>query len=185
MGWTSLFGGGDSNWNLFDGGVFGGSDGNWGGGFDWGSLWGDIGQGVVDGVDWGSIFGGDSGGGSSGGSNWLSNLFGGGSGGSGGGMGNLFGALLSGLGGAAQSFLDEDALKEAGKQQRENIKEQSKEARKTTDFEAQLMDYYKQKDKARKRYALDSYGQFSLLNKWAPGYAGDRPVEVPTKPVGG
>lgn len=183
MGWTSLFGGGDSNWNLFGGGDFGGSDGNWGGGFDWGSVWGDIGQGLVGGVDWGDIFGGDSGGSGGSGSNWLGNLFGGGE--QGGGMGNLFGALLSGLGGAAQAFMDEDMLKEAGKQQRENILLQGKEARKTSGFEAELLDYYKQRDKQRKRTALDSYGQFSLVRKWAPGYAGDRPVEVPTKPIPG
>lgn len=175
MGWTSLFGGGDSNWNLFGGGKFGGSDGNWGGGFDWGSVWGDIGQsgGTISNLLKG--IGGSSGGSSSGGLlNTIGNLFGGGSGGGGGssgGMGNLFGALLSGLGGAAQAWMDEDMVKEAGKQQRQ-----------TRAFEADLADYYKQKDIYRNRRALDAYGQFSLLGKYAPTYSGDPAVEVPTKP---
>lgn len=174
MGWTSLFGGGDddwgSNWNLFGGGNFGGSDGNWGSGFDWGSVWGDLGQ---SGADWWDLIGdgGDSGS-NGGGSNWLGtigNLLGGGGNNSGG--GNIWGSLLSGLGGAAQAFMDEESIKEAGKQQRQTRK-----------FEAELLDFYKQKDKHRKRVALDSYGQFSLMNRWAPNYAGDKPVEVPNMP---
>lgn len=173
MGW---FDSGFGDW-------FGGSLSDYGSssdGFDWGSVLGSAGDGFGSGgdsgfdwnnVDLGSVFGGggSGGSGSTGGFNWGS-LFGGGSSGSSG-SGNIFGALLGGLQGAAAAKLDEKAVKQAGI-----------ERRKSSAFEADLVDYYKQKDKSRKRVALDTYGQFSQLKRWAPNYTNTPAVEQPAKP---
>lgn len=119
-------------------------------------------------------------GGSSGGGFWSSvlngvgNYFGGGSSGggsSGGGM-NWGSLLASGASGAAGAMMDEKTMREKGKQDRL-----------TTAYEAQLADYYKQKDKKRKRVALDTYGQFKLTNRWAPNMQASAPVEVPEAPT--
>lgn len=143
--------------DMFGAGNSGGS------GFDWGS------------VDLGSIFGGGSSGGdSSSGGGWGSffgNLLNG-IGGSGGSDGNIWGQILAGgINGYASAGLNEKLLETKGK-----------EDRKSTAFEAELVDYYKQKDKSRKRTALDTYGQFSTMGKWAPNYTPSPAVQVPNKP---
>jgi hypothetical protein len=164
--------GGDSGWD-------------WGSGIsgtDFGSGWTDYSSG--DGLDWTSMFGSDAdfsgGSDSSSSASWITKLFGGGSGGSGGSSSGsgIFGALLSGLGGAADNYqkglLDKESAKELGLQQR-----------KTAGFQADLLDYYKQKDKVRKRTALDTYGQFSTMDKWAPNARPAAPIDMPVKPVAG
>jgi hypothetical protein len=159
-------------------GVFDYTGGDWGDGSgwgDWGSLGGDN-SGLGDGsFDWSSLGGDDS----SGGSSWWSKLFSGSGSGSGGSSGSgIFGALLSGLGGAADNY-------EKGVISKEAVEEQGKQQRKTAGFEADLLDYYKQKDKVRKRTALDTYGQFSTMNKWAPGAKPAAPIDMPLKPTAG
>lgn len=110
---------------------------------------------------------------------WLSSLFGGGGGGSSGGgiWGNIFQAILGGVSGSADAKLGiEMAEKKA--------KIEGVEDRKTLDFTAQLNDYYNQLGKQRKnKVALDSYGQFSLMNRYAPNYTPSPGVQVPTKPT--
>lgn len=153
-------------------------------GYDWGSQWG----------GGSTVWGGGSSGSSSGGSIWSggSGNFGDGSSSSGTG-GNFWGSVLKGIGtyfggsgssgsgnssawwnaasGAASAYLGKEAMEEKGKQDRA-----------TTAFEAELMDYYKQKDKYRKRVALDTYGQFSTMKRWAPTATAAAPVDVPNKP---
>ena len=179
MAWTDL---GSWGSDLFSGGTFG----DWGSdsGFDWGSVWGDIAGDVGDsGFDWGDLVGGggDSGGGSSWGS-WVStigNLFGGGEGGTGGsGWSNIFGAMLGGLAGGADAKLGIEMV-------REKAKLEGAEERRSLGFAADLEDYFKQKDKVRQRAALDTYGQFSLMDRWAPNAAAAPAVDLPTKPVAG
>lgn len=97
---------------------------------------------------------------------WLGNLGGGDSGG-----GNIYSSLLGGLSGAAEGIISKEAVEEQGKQ-----------SRKTLDFQASLADFYKQKDKVRKRAALDTYGQFSTMNRWAPGAQAAPPIDQPAKP---
>lgn len=158
-------------------GLFGGGTGNFGdsGGFDWGSAWDTA-------SDWFGSSGGDTG---SSGTDWgkwastIGNIFGGGDGeGSGGGWNNIFGAMLGGLAGGADAKLGLEAV-------REKAKLEGAEERKSLGFAGDLEDYYKQKEKARKRTAIDTYGQFSLLDRWAPNAAPAPAVEVPTKPVAG
>lgn len=98
---------------------------------------------------------------------WASNFLGGGSNSS----GNIYEGILAGLGGAAGSLISKDAVEEEGKQQR-----------KTLDFRMALEDYYNQKDKVRKRAALDTYGQFSTMNRWAPNATPAPPIDMPNKP---
>jgi hypothetical protein len=144
--------------DMFGSGNSGGSN------FDWGNY------------DWSSLFGGSggSGGGSSGGTNWGSffgNLLNGFSGN--GSDGNIWGQILAGgINGYASAGLNEKLLETKGK-----------EDRKSTAFEAELVDYYKQQDKARKRAALDTYGQFSTIKNYAPNYTPAPAVQVPTKPT--
>lgn len=103
--------------------------------------------------------------------NFVSGIFSGGSGG-----GDIFKAILGGIGGSADAKLSLEMAKETAK-----IK--GYEDRKSLDFTAQLEDYAKQQDKFRKRAALDTYGQFSLLKRYAPTMTPAPPVQVPTKPV--
>lgn len=155
-GWLNSGGGGGSSWweSIGDGWL------NDSDSFDWGNLdLGDIG------------FGGGGGSSSSGGGTdfWkgLGNFLGGQNG-----EGSIFGKMLAGgLGGMAQSLIDEKTVKEAGRQQRQ-----------TYSFQAELQDFYNQKDKARKRAALDTFGQFSLMDRWAPNAQPAPGVQVPEKP---
>lgn len=154
---------------------------------DFGSGWGDSGSGFDWGsVDLSSVFGDSGGGGSSG--SWLNtigSLFGGS--GSSGGSGDIFGSLLSGLAGGAAASLDAKSLKEIqqlrGQQALEQLKQQGLESRKSLDYEYQLKDYYGQQDKARKRVALDTYGQFSQMDRIKKNYTPAPGVQVPAKPV--
>jgi hypothetical protein len=140
------------------------------GGSSWYDFGGDgLGGSTGSGFNWGSLGGGDSGGGSS---SFLGSLFGGGSSGSGSSaMTSIFGGLLSGLSASAKGKADLKAIVDA-----EHAK--GAEQRKTSAFEASLLDYYKQKDKVRKRAALDSYGSYSVMPKTtAP------PIDMPTLPT--
>lgn len=98
---------------------------------------------------------------------WVSKFLGGGSNSS----GNIYEGILAGLGGAASSLISKESVEEQGKQQR-----------KTLDFQMALEDYYNQKDKVRKRAALDTYGQFSTMNRWAPNATPAPPIDMPNKP---
>lgn len=119
-----------------------------------------------------SLLGGGSGGLSGGGGSGLSGILGGGTGLAGLG-GDLFKGLLSGLSAAAGAKGDLAALKETTK-----IK--GLEDRKTTAYEAELLDFYKNKDKYRDFRALDNYSQFSRVSQFAPNY---RPTYTgPTDP---
>lgn len=104
---------------------------------------------------------------------WLTTLFGGSSSSIG---GDIFKAILGGIGGSADAKLNLEMAKET-------TKLKGFEDRKSLDFTAQLEDFYKQQDKVRKRAALDTYGQFSLLNRYAPNTAPAAPVQQPVKPV--
>lgn len=124
-----------------------------------------------------------SGGGASTGSNaagWLGTigsvakgLFSG-SGDSGGNGSSIWGSILSGLGTGAAAYLSGEDLKE-------NTEAKGLQDRKSLSFAAQLEDYYNQKNKSRDRAAVDTYGQYSLMNRIMPTTS--TPVEVPTLPT--
>lgn len=122
--------------------------------FDWSSLGGDTGSG--GGGFWGSVV------------NWGSKLLGGGGGSS---SSNIYSGILGGLNGAANAYISKEAVEQSGK-----------ESRKTLDFKAALEDYYAQKGKVRKRAALDTYGQFSTMDRWAPNATAAPPIDLPNKP---
>lgn len=127
-----------------------------------GVNWGGIGSSIVNNSSlWGSL--------GSLASNYLSGRNSGGTTGSTG--GSIFEAMLGGLGGAADAFLSKEAVEESGKQNR-----------RTLDFKAALDDYYLQKNKVRKRAALDTYGQFSTMDRWAPGARPAPALDQPAKP---
>ena len=103
----------------------------------------------------------------------ISGIFGGGSGS---GTTDLFKMLLGGLGGSADAKLTMETY--VKKAETEGL-----EQRKSALFEAELLDYAKQKEKVRKRAALDTYGQFSQISRWAPNYVPKNPsIEQVAKP---
>lgn len=108
-----------------------------------------------------SLFGGGGATDSSGSSSILGSMFGTGTGSSLG--GDLFKGLLSGLNASA-------AAKGAIEQLKETEKIKGLENRKTTAYEAELLDFYKNKDKYRDFRALDNYSQFSRVSQFAPNY---------------
>lgn len=177
MGWLDS---GFGDW--FGSGFSLGSDYSGGSGFDWGSVLGNLGDGFGSGGSsgfWDSLGGSLGGSGGSSGGSSLGGILGsllGGSGGSGSGLGNIFGAILGGLGGMAEAKL-------SGKDAIAVVKQKGTEDRKSMDFEAALKDYYTQENKRRQRVALDSYGQFSLMNRINPNYQNTPAVYVPTKPT--
>lgn len=188
--WDSL--GDSSDSSSFWGDLFSSNSGGDSGiGGDWSDSYGDLFTGGDSnntdawGLDWGSsdnssVFGDSGGGGSGGGGSagWMSKIAGmfSGNGSQGSSGGSIFGALLSGLGGAAGSWMD-------GKNAAAAFKMKGEQDRKTTAFTADLQDFYKQKDKVRKRVALDSYGQFSQLKRWAPNYVDTPMPDQPAKPA--
>jgi hypothetical protein len=164
MGWLDGGSLGDSNW----GDLFGtGTTSDWAGGFDWGD------------VDLSDYFGGggSTGTSTSSGSGWgdfFKSILGGDSNSSGLGS-NIFASLLGGLGGMADAKLQIKMAQDLARIRGE-------EDRKTLGYSADLKDYYDQKNKYRKKVALDTYGQFSLLDRWAPNYTPPAPIEQPAKP---
>ena len=107
----------------------------------------------------------------------IGNLFSSGDGDSGGnGWGNIFQAILGGVSGSADAKLNAEMFKK--KAEAEGL-----ESRKNSLFEYQLLDLAKQEDKYRKRAALDTYGQFNQIKKWAPNYVPNNPaIQVPAIP---
>lgn len=103
---------------------------------------------------------------SSSGSSWWKSLLG---------SSNLWGAVLGGIGTAAGSKLDAKAASAL-------TKLQGDEQRKTIGYTAALDDYYNQKNKIRQRKALDTYGQFSMLSRYAPNYQAPAPLDQPQMP---
>lgn len=107
----------------------------------------------------------------------VSGLFGGGSGSGQQSAGsNIFATMLGGINGSADAKL---AVEMAERKARI----EGDEARKTSAFELELKEHYLQKDKARKRAALDTYGQFSLMDRYAPSRTDTPAVQVPAKPT--
>ena len=109
--------------------------------------------------------------------NFVGGLFSSGGGNSGNNAwGDIFKALLGGIGGSADAKL-------TGEMYVKKAETEGREQRKTSLFEQELLDYSKQQDKVRKRAALDTYGQFSQINRWSPNYVSKNPaIQTPAKP---
>lgn len=83
--------------------------------------------------------------------------------------GNIWGSLLGGLSGAAGAIL-------SSKDAKELLEIKSKDDRRNMQLGAELVDYYKQLDKSRKRKALDVYNSY--------GYGPTAPaLDMPAKPT--
>lgn len=118
-------------------------------------------------MDWGSLIGSIAG-------SYL-NSSGSGGGGSSNGYADIFKAILGGIGGSSDAKLTVALAKE-------KAETEGKQDRKTLDFTSQLNDYYGQLGKQRKRTALDTYGQFSLMDRYKPNYTPAAPVQMPARP---
>lgn len=180
MGWLDSLLGGSGGGSFTDyGSLLGGGSASGGGGLDFGDFfnadtWGNSSGNWVDLInnnDWGDLVG-------SGGGNGWGDLFGGGSGGGSGGggsngsgmMGDIFSALLGGIGGSADAKMSAEMLKITGNEQRKTVAAKGLEDRKSTGFEAELVDYYKNKETYKNGMALDQYSQFSRISKFAPNF---------------
>lgn len=103
---------------------------------------------------------------------------------SGDGWSDIFSGLMSGIGAAGQASSDKDKAKFDARAAIELVGKQGLEARKTKDFEAQLLDFYERSETMRDRkVALDSYGQFSKIRDYAPNYVRGPDPAAPVKPV--
>jgi hypothetical protein len=160
----------DSDWDTNQWTGLSNSDSGGGSSFDWGSVFGSLSDGGYGG-------GSDTSSGSSSSGLWgtVASWFGGGSGGGSGSSVNWGQAILSGLGSAADAYATKANTKEAAE-------EAGKQQRKTGAFAADLQDYYGQLGKQRKRTALDTYGQFSLTNRFAPNMTAQAPLDMVAKP---
>lgn len=133
---------------------------------------------------------------------WYSSFFGGGSGGSSSGGTSIWGEVLrgviGGLGAAGASSSAERAARKDDDRDAANnliaidraaehnltaLDRSGLQQRKTSAFEAELLDYFKQMDNQRKRVALDTYGQFNTMSRVAPGYKKQPPPAAPIKPL--
>ena len=101
---------------------------------------------------------------------------------SGSGWGDLLGGVMAGIGGAAAAKREDKASEQSHEWALALAALKGGEDRRTLDFQAQLDDFYKQKDKQRQRTALDTYGQFSVQHRRTPGYSTTASVDVPTQP---
>lgn len=127
-----------------------------------GGFWGGLASGI------GSLFGGSSNSG--------------GGGGSSGGWGNIFSSMLGGLGGMADAKMGQAQTREQHDFNIASIQKQSEEQRRNIGFAADMEDFYNQKNKVRKRAALDTYGQFSLLDRYAPNMQAAPPIDPGVRP---
>ena len=101
---------------------------------------------------------------------------------SGSGWGDLLGGVMAGIGGSAAAKREDKASEQSHEWALALAALKGGEDRRTLDFQAQLDDFYKQKDKQRQRTALDTYGQFSVQHRRTPGYSTTASVDVPTQP---
>lgn len=115
----------------------------------------------------------------------LGSLLGGGGGSSGANTGNIFSAMLGGIQGSADAKLAEAMVNKQGEWKLRDTQESGRQQRLTLDFTEQLKDFNAQKEKARKRAALDTYGAFSLTSRYAPSMPATPQVQIPTKPTVG
>lgn len=101
---------------------------------------------------------------------------------SGTGWSDLLGGIMSGIGQSARNRR-EDEQAEQGHEWALAIEAlRGAENRRTSAFEAELKDYYDQRDKYNKRIALDSYGQFSVMDRRSPGHVAPPLPAAPVKP---
>lgn len=101
---------------------------------------------------------------------------------SGSGWGDLLGGVMAGIGGSAAAKQAERQSEQSHEWALALAALKGTEDRRTLDFQGQLEDFYKQKDKQRQRMGLDTYGQFSVQNRRTPGFSSAPPVDVPAQP---
>lgn len=101
---------------------------------------------------------------------------------SGSGWSDLLGGVVSGLAGSAAANRQDDQRNEDNTWALALQAMRGNQDLGRTAFEAELLDYAKQKDNYRKRVALDTYGQFSVMNRLSPGYKPAAAPVAPTKP---
>ena len=102
---------------------------------------------------------------------------------SGSGWKDLLGGVMGGLSQSAQWSQDEKNAAAAALAAQALEGTRGLENRRTSLFEAQLKDYLEQKEKHDKRQmAIDTYGQFSVLDRRSPGYVPPPRQQAPALP---
>lgn len=99
---------------------------------------------------------------------------------SGSGWSDLLGGVMAGIGGAAQAGREDDQNRQSHEWALALEALRGDQQRRSSLFEMQLEDFYKQRDKRDKRVNLDTFGQFSVQSRRTPGYT---PTPLPGAPV--
>lgn len=101
---------------------------------------------------------------------------------SGKGWGDLLGGVMSGLAGSAAANREDDKNEQSNEWAVALQALRGQQALQETAFSKELEDFYKQRDVQRDKVALDTFGQFSVLNRMSPGYKAPAPTPAPVKP---
>lgn len=102
----------------------------------------------------------------------------GGSGGGGG--GGIFDSILGGLSGAARGRSDRESMRIQGDYALRNTREQGRESRRSTEFEATLAKWLKDKEKEERRSGLSNFSRFSSQDYGPPTYVPPPVGAMPT-----
>lgn len=102
---------------------------------------------------------------------------------SGSGWSDLLGGVMSGISNSVSQNREDDRAEQGHEWALAIEALRGQENRRTSLFEKELEDYYKQREKYDKRIALDSYGQFSVNSRRSPNYTPAAAPVAPVKPV--
>lgn len=101
---------------------------------------------------------------------------------SGSGWSDLLGGVMSGISRSSQNSREDEQAAQTHEWALAIEALRGVENRRTSAFEAELKDYFDQRDKYNKRVALDSYGQFSVMDRRSPGHVATPLPAAPVKP---
>lgn len=101
---------------------------------------------------------------------------------SGSGWSDLLGGVMSGLAGSAAANREDKNNEQSHEWAIALQALRGQQDLQRLAFEDQLKDYAEQRDIHRNKVALDTFGQFSVLNRMSPGYKPPAPTPAPVKP---
>ncbi len=93
---------------------------------------------------------------------------------------NIWGGIISGIGSAASGYLGSKSKDKDIAANERMVAQKGYEDRLSMQFAQQLQDYDRQLERSRNRAALNTYGQFNLMDKIMPTTS--TPVQVPQMP---
>lgn len=101
---------------------------------------------------------------------------------SGSGWSDLLGGVVSGLAGSAAANRQDDRAAQDNTWAIALQALRGEQDLQRTAFERELEDFYERSDTQRDKVALDTFGQFSVMNRRSPGYKPPAATPAPVKP---